>query len=72
MNIPLLVSSIVGVGIIFAIAAWFGPKMIRAFYPEEQHEGMIKLHRRMVIIAIVVAIVGFVAGIGPFLLQQTG
>ena len=72
MNIPLLISGIIGVSIIFGIAAWLGPKIIRAFYPEEQHERMIKLHRRMVVIAIVVAVIGFFSGAMPFLMQQGG
>ena len=73
MNIPLLIFAIIGVGVIFGIAAWLGPKVIRAIFPEEQHESMIKMQRRMVIIAIVVAVIGFLSAVlMPLILQQAG
>lgn len=71
MNLPLLTFSIIAVAIIFGIAAWLGPKVIRAIYPEEKHESMIKAHRVMVIIAIIVAVIGFLSAVLlPLILQQ--
>lgn len=67
MNIGLLIVAIMGVSLIFAAAAWLGPKMIRAMYPEEMHERMYKVHRTMVIIAIVVGVLGIVSGSMAFL-----
>lgn len=63
MNVPLMILAIIGVSIIFGIAAWLGPKVIRAIYPEEKHESMIKAHRVMVIIAIFTGILGFSSAI---------
>lgn len=71
MNVPLLTFAIIAVAIIFGIAAWFGPKVIRAIYPEERHESMIKAHRVMVIIAIIVGVIGFSSAVLlPLILQQ--
>lgn len=56
MNLPLIVFGVVGTGLIFAIAAWLSPKMIRAVFPEEQHEQMLKLLRVMIIIALVTVV----------------
>jgi|GEM_PF-5640630 len=72
MNMGLLIAGIVGTGIVFAIAAWAGPKVIRAMYPEEQHERMIKMHRMMVIIAIIVAVIGFMSGIPAYMANSAG
>lgn len=52
MNPILIVFGVAGTGLIFAIAAWLSPKMIRAVFPEEQHESMLKLLRVMIIIAL--------------------
>ena len=41
-----------------AVAAWAGPKVIRAIYPEDRHEDMIKMHRTMIIIAIIMLFIG--------------
>lgn len=56
MNLPLIVFGVAGTGLIFAIAAWLSPKMIRAVFPEEQHESMLKLLRVMIIIALVTVV----------------
>ncbi len=52
MNPILIVFGVAGTGLIFAIAAWLSPKMIRAVFPEEQHESMLKLLRVMIIVAL--------------------
>ncbi|MEO1290238.1 MAG: hypothetical protein AAFV93_21005 [Chloroflexota bacterium] len=67
MNNTLLIVALIGVGAIFAVAAWAGPKVIRAIFPENQHEQMIKTHRIMVIVAIVVAVLGLVTGLPAYL-----
>ncbi|MEM9950496.1 MAG: hypothetical protein AAF846_02755 [Chloroflexota bacterium] len=67
MNNTLLIVALIGVGVIFAVAAWAGPKVIRAIFPENQHEQMIKNHRIMVIVAIVVAVLGLVTGLPAYL-----
>lgn len=67
MNVFLFILPMLGVVLIFAAAAWAGPKVIRSIYPEDKHEAMISLHRRMVMIAIVIGILGFFSGILPFL-----
>lgn len=56
MNLPLIVFGVAGTGLIFAIAAWLSPKMIRSVFPEEQHEQMLKLLRVMIIIALVTVV----------------
>lgn len=56
MNLPLIVFGVAGTGLIFAIAAWLSPKMIRAVFPQEQHEQMLKLLRVMIIIALVTVV----------------
>lgn len=70
MQILQVIAALVGVVVIFGIAAAMGPRVIRAIYPEEQHEQMIKLHWRMVMIAIIVGILGLVSGLPAFLAQQ--
>lgn len=73
MNIPLVIFAMIGVIGIFAAAAWAGPKVIRAIYPEDRHEDMIKTHRLMVIIAIIMLIFGVTSSpLIPLLLESLG
>ncbi|MGB7342408.1 MAG: hypothetical protein WBC91_26155 [Phototrophicaceae bacterium] len=71
MNIILSVLPMLGVVLIFAAAAWAGPKVIRAIYPEEKHATMLSLHRKTVIAAIIFAIVGGIASSLTLLLQSS-
>lgn len=58
MSVPMMILAIAGTLAIFGFAAWAGPKVIRAMFPEEQHESMIKAHRVMVIVALVMLVLG--------------
>ncbi|GAB5492634.1 MAG: hypothetical protein Phog2KO_28490 [Phototrophicaceae bacterium] len=71
MNVFLVIFAGIGVILIFAVAAWAGPKVIRAIYPEDRHEDMIKMHRVMIIIAIIMLIFGVTASpLIPLLLDS--
>ncbi len=70
MNPILIVFGVAGTGLIFAIAAWLSPKMIRAVFPEEQHEAMLKLLRVMIIIALVTVVLA-VGSVLFFAMQNT-
>lgn len=63
MNMPLMILGVAGTGLIFGIAVWLSPKMIRAVFPEELHEQMLGMMRIVTIVAIFTAILGLGASV---------
>lgn len=70
MNPILIIFGVAGTGLIFAVAAWLSPKMIRAVFPEEQHESMLKTLRVMIIVALIMVVLAVISVV-PILFQGT-